>query len=413
MALLQWVNLPKLDKFKDSEIDSVDRCGSLSIEIEVDKADDAISYKAKVTDDGTENVVYETGEIARNANFKLSKGNPGIVDKKKIRVDNIQLPSAGGNKYKIEIQDASGNVVSTAIKVETRRKLYFQVVKMKDMKVTIDVLTSHLISEFWNPDNKHFIKLEEIKSKGDISGFTNFDEHQQAQIPILTKSNYAKDKDPFCFVLVLVGQLAASERKDIDSPIVTVDKGKPVIVNTVKSLWLNLDKEGSSEEKWVYAAFFEEDGTGKIYELMGKVTASGKTAVSVDTSALPDKVKGVVKLDLKLVNRFRTGLSFGKNVICVATIAWWEQRDDDAMKSTLVHEAGHKIGMVPDGNGKSPKKQTTYYYKKGGHCNHGTNKCVMYGSIHGGRKNRFCTVCSKSVRKLDLDASQLPGFRPL
>ena len=100
-------------------------------------------------------------------------------------------------------------------------------------------------------------------------------------------------------------------------------------------------------------------------------------------------------------------------MICVATISKWEQRKDDSMKSTLVHEAGHKIGMTSDGTGKSPNKQTTYYYKKGGHCNHNTYKCVMYGAIHSGRSNEFCTICNDSVRKLDLDASQLPGFKPL
>ena len=116
---------------------------------------------------------------------------------------------------------------------------------------------------------------------------------------------------------------------------------------------------------------------------------------------------------VKTVNRWRTGLSLGKNAICVATRAGWRQRGDDDMKSTLVHEAGHKVGMVPSGAARELPQQSTYYQLNGGHCNHSTNRCVMYGQIYQGRPNTFCSVCEKSVRRLDLDAASLPGFQPL
>lgn len=408
----QWVNLPKDKKFAEDGI-TLERCGKLSVELTFEKDDIPVMYKAKVTPVGSDNAVYSDEEKKRNPNFKLTQGTIGISDKKTITLEDIQLPAAGGNKYKIEVKDDSGNVVSTSVEVETRRKLYYQVVKMKDMKATISILTSHLEDEFWSPSKKHYIKLKQIKSKGDISGYSNFDVHQQDEIPALTKKNYSTNKDPFCFVVTLVDQMAASGRKKIEELNLTIKKGKPISVLILKDIWLNLDKPDIPEAKWLFSAKFVEDTTGKIFDLINYVTPDGKHTVKVDTSNLPDKAKGKIELDVKIVDRFRTGLSFNKNLICIATRVFWEQRIDGDMKQTLVHEAGHKIGMVANGKGKLPKKQTTHYYMRGDHCNSNINTCVMYESIHPNVNNRFCSVCNKSIAKLDLDASQLPGFTPL
>lgn len=207
--------------------------------------------------------------------------------------------------------------------------------------------------------------------------------------------------------------MAASDRKKVEELNLTIKKGEPVSILILKNLWLNLDKPDISEAKWLFSAKFVEDGTGRIFDLVKHVVPDGKHKVKVDTNNLPDKAKGKIELDVKVVDRFRTGLSYNNNLICIATRSEWEQRIDDDMKQTLVHEAGHKIGMVSNGKGKSPKKQTTHYYMRGNHCNFNTNTCVMYQSIHPSVSNRFCSVCNKSVAKLDLDASQLPGFTPL
>ncbi len=160
MTIKQWINLPKKPIFKDSDIDSVDRCGALTVEVEVDKADIAISYKAKISPVGSDNVTYNAAELLRNSKFKMDKGILGIVDEKTIKIEGIKLPPAGGNKYKIEVQDAAGNVVSTSVEVETIRKLYYQKISMQTGSNTVP---SYSLSSLESDSLQHHI---EIVSKG-------------------------------------------------------------------------------------------------------------------------------------------------------------------------------------------------------------------------------------------------------
>ena len=411
----QWVNLPKEDKYAEDGI-TKERCGKITLDVIFEKDNKPIQFKVKVSSVGSDNATYTRKERA-NINFKLREVAAGLSDKKNVLLEeSIYLPAAGGNKYKIEAKDVHGNAVKAPMEVETRRKLYYQVIKMKGMKANVKTLISHLKKEFWNTGKKHYIKLKQIGSKGDINSFPNFDEHQQGNIPGLAKKMYSNKKDPFCFVLILVDQMAASERPfpPLEKAGVTITKS-PITVTTPKPIWYDLDPSGSPETKWNFGGRFIPDNP-LIHSVTidsKDITYVSKYKVSVVTGSLPKGEKGTITLDLKLVNRFRTGLSLGKNAICVATRADWKQRDNDEMKSTLVHEAGHKIGMVPAGEPRELAKQSTYYENRGGHCNHNVDKCVMYGMIHDHRDNRFCSVCNKSVRRLDLDASKLAGFKTL
>ncbi|MBI3776153.1 MAG: hypothetical protein HY273_11485 [Gammaproteobacteria bacterium] len=410
----QWVNLPKDKLFVEDEVTGLERVNFVHVECEFKKAKPA-NFKIRIVPLGSQ--ANYTKKERKNKQFKLQDHLPiqSNAAGKLVKLEkDIYLPAAGGNKFKIEAKYKKDVVMSDEI--ETRRKLYYQVIKMKGMTATVKTLTDHLEDEFWNTAHKHYIKLKQIASKGDISGFSNFDEHQQGQIPILAKAKYSNVRDPFCFALILVDQLAASEIKTNTLATKIDAKKTPVTVPVPQGrfLWIDLDPPGTPEANWNFGGRFIENGTGKVTAIDPKdITAVGKTAVKVDVKSLPNGAVGNIEVDLKLVNRFRTGLSLGKNVICVATRAVWKQRADSDMKSTLVHEAGHKIGMVPGGGVNSLDQQSTYYQAMGGHCNHAVNTCVMYGQIHAGRDNRFCPKCQESVRKLDLDASKLPGFTPL
>jgi len=411
--LEQWVNLPKDAVHVEDEIKSEERLGALHFEAEFEKAS-LTHFKVKVSPRGNK-AKYSRKEKKRNANFKIHTfSSQTNTAQKKIKLEtDVRLPAAGGNKFLIKAKYRK-TIVQSKTFVETRRKLYFQVIQMKGMKVTVKTLTSHLEDEYWTPAKRYYIKLKEIASKGDISGYPNFDEHQQGELPGLARGNYSNIKDPFCFAIILVDQMAASEKPKSKKTIVVDHKIPQVLVSTTKPIWKDLDKAGSPEEKWNFGGSFIESVSGKITTIDPQdITYVSKYLVKVKSASLPDGIKGTVELELKLVNRFRTGLSLGKNAICVATRAQWTQRDDGQMKSTLVHEAGHKIGMVPDGDDGGLDKQTTFYYKRGGHCNHGKDTCVMYGTIHAKRSNRFCSDCEDSVRRLDLDASKLSGFEPL
>lgn len=407
----QWVNLPKQAIFVEDEVASMERAGFLHFECEFKKAKMA-NFKVRVVPHGSQ--AKYTKKEQKNPNFKLRRipaQSNGSGKNIKLETD-VYLPAAGGCEYKIEAK-YKGKVVEASKIVETRRKLYYQVIKMKNMTVTVKTLTDHMEDEFWTSGKKYFVRLKQIPSKGEIAGFPNFDVSQQGQIPNLAKANYSNAKDPFCFALVLVDQLGRSKKSTVKKKVKIKKKSPTVAVSvTPHYLWVDLDPAGTAEAKWNFGGKFVDAGGASHPIDPAKITKNGRTSVNVDTSSLPDGAGGTIELNLKLVDYFRTGLSLSKNLICVATRATWAQRDDDEMKSTLVHEAGHKMGMVPGGGGKGLAKQSTYYQKNGGHCNFSVNTCVMFGSIHAGRSNRFCSVCEKSVRRLDLDASVLPGFVP-
>ena len=120
----------------------------------------------------------------------------------------------------------------------------------------------------------------------------------------------------------------------------------------------------------------------------------------------------------------RGGLSFpGGNLICVCTKAWWKENDVAIQSSTLVHEMGHKVGMVSNGTGKLPDKVETFYEAKGHvgpHCffdlgDQATyagvtgNKCVMFGAVGAGSPTAFCVQCIPALSKMDLSAGWPPA----
>jgi hypothetical protein len=132
-------------------------------------------------------------------------------------------------------------------------------------------------------------------------------------------------------------------------------------------------------------------------------------------------------LKVDWVNRMRGGLSFPNgNLICVCTRAWWKTESTADQVQVMIHEMGHKVGMVPDGTGVLPDKPATYYDAKGHvgpHCHEGipagqakydsradgnASKCVMYGATNG--KTAFCAKnCAPVIKKVDLTAGW-PAF---
>jgi hypothetical protein len=103
----------------------------------------------------------------------------------------------------------------------------------------------------------------------------------------------------------------------------------------------------------------------------------------------------------------------------VCTKAWWQAISTEEQNQTMIHELGHKVGMVADGTGKLPDAVTSLYNSSqghvGNHCykgnasgqarydsssDHSKSKCVMYGATNG--KSAFCANCKPALRKMDL-----------
>ena len=141
--------------------------------------------------------------------------------------------------------------------------------------------------------------------------------------------------------------------------------------------------------------------------------------VSIDVTGLATAT-GTITLEVHWVDRMRAGLSFsGGNLICICTRAWWSNKSSVSQNQVMVHELGHKVGMVAVGTGKLPDAVATLYTSAkghvGNHCykgnadgqarydsvsDHSNSTCVMYGSTNG--QSAFCSDCTPAMRKLDI-----------
>lgn len=123
-TLEQWVNLEKDAAYtNDGDGATLERCGHVTIQVRFKKNGIPIGYKVNVTSVGNNNVQYNVKELRRNPNFRQMKRTRGITNSAEIRLDDVRLPAAGGNTYRIEARDDKGNVVSTTASLITKRKM--------------------------------------------------------------------------------------------------------------------------------------------------------------------------------------------------------------------------------------------------------------------------------------------------
>ena len=122
---------------------------------------------------------------------------------------------------------------------------------------------------------------------------------------------------------------------------------------------------------------------------------------------------GKITADINVAEGFHGGWSFPtQNIIVIATRNWYDMRyTEDSKKAIVIHEAGHKIGLVPNGNGSLAEQSTLDKVHDPAatkfHCN--DRGCTMWWTTEY-TKSMYCAVCAKSVRKVDLHAPTLPGF---
>lgn len=396
MALMQWVNLSKLDVFKDSDIDSTDRCGKISIEVEVEKADSAISYKAKITPVGSDNVTYNVKELGRNPNFKMEKGNVGIVDTKKLRIDDIKLPAAGGNKYKVEVVDAGGNVVSSSVEVETKRKLFYQFMHMEDAS---DKVKPYKLTQLENHCKNYHIALTKAGSDKKIpfhktinatpSGTYN---HQHFASDVKKQYDLDTAQKRVGCVTVLSNYIASFKPSKI--PILVHKLGGPsnpncvvsattVTINTNELLWYGLDDQDDLIKRWfVYGKVRYSSTTGSVTDISidrKDVSVTGskydtyggykkiEIKISPALKALLAKTKGELMFAIKINKTagFSGGFSWGGGGFALTTCntkSWWGDNTPSNSDVIWNHELGHRMGMVAYGD-KDHSATNTRFYK--------------------------------------------------
>lgn len=381
MTLTQWVNLPKKSELKDKDIDSLDRCGTISIEVEVEKAGDAISYRARITPVGSNNETYNSAELKRNPNFRVNKDVLGIVDEKKTRIDNMKLPAAGGNRYKVEVEDAAGNIVSSVEEVETQRKLYYQVISMDGA----NSVPSYSLASMEVDSLKHNIKLEKKGSENKIpylktitlhEGDNNSHEFGACVSKAFTIKNEQKKLGVAAVFSEYIADMGNHDFK-VDFEIGVPNKNVAWSLTELRIagnayLWHGLDDDEDKAKKWFIDGYisYHDPVSGESLgyfvsrsdiELNGvKAFAFGgyhqvKIKIDAQLSKLLSKKTGNItfSIEVNIVNGWTNGFSWNYNGIDLITCArrtLWQDMPTETRDYTWIHEVGHRFGMTAWGD---------------------------------------------------------------
>lgn len=442
----QFVNFPRDEKWVDgTHVLNIDRLSQKTrVKVRFDQPG-SHHFKIKYEPDSS-NVTYSASEKSRNNNFNFQESEKQYTteaDGTKIISTDFFVTAAGKDKYKLTAEDDHGNVV-TSHTIETHRLVYYQEIKMKGMTSAASNL-----SKFKSEFAKHNITLislgsvemEHMPNIGTPGPFEKLIDFLSPTSDIAIFKDRARTaynnssasvKEPYVVAIAYTDHLAVKEaNRRITKTGIEVGPGQTDIVIPIidgsgnrEYLWKNI----VPNEDWFVSISFTPDSSWLPDFLSSQnIPKANCTAISTTnpdkcnrvkikvSDITKEKVKGTIVLTVNVVNRMRGGLSFaGENLICVCTRAWWGNIPNDYQNQVLIHEMGHKIGMVPDGTGKLPDKTSKHYANKGhvgNHCHQGlavlTNyrnatgsTCVMFGATNG--KIAFCSDCTPALRKVDL-----------
>lgn len=418
MAKKQWVNLPSEDSgsikrsnFVSEGVDSVDVMGrEIALEAEFDKKDAGAMATLSI-EWGGDNAKYEPEEFhLASDSFKQA----AISADGKVRFK-VELSAAGGDTFKFKVKDAKGTEKELP-EIETHRKLFYQVIDMTTITGLSDF--GFLESEF--KKTKREIHLEQIDSKGtaDHEWFFEDKESGYSKVYDLAKPKYNTEKDPFAFAIFWVDCLTNMEQRTLTSADGVSESDGIVLLELAsgEQLWKDVDKSKKAANWNRMTAFIykRKDGTEGTFPIPDGDIIPDYTNILIKTRNFPKGVTGKVKAKINVAAGFSGGWSFiKKNLIVIATRSWMDTKYKDPKKKAIViHEAGHKVGMVPNGTkgllAQSTLDKTNDPAKYKSHCN--DKGCTMWWTTEF-QKDKFCGVCDKSLRKLELYAPRLDGFK--
>lgn len=432
----QWVNLPVADKWVDgSDVKNKDRLGMKPrMKVKFDKPG-GHSFKVKLLPP-TGTAAYTETEKGRNANFKYTEAEKSFTtdaDGTKIIEGDFQLVAGGGYKFKAEAKDAKGKKVKTGTLI-TKRLFYYVEAKMTGLTSVLS-RTANIDAEF---KNHHMIlkKLTalSIARQNNIGSDSDTSTLESNVNTAVDGNEAAKANKPHLLVIAYTDYLAVKNAGvSIEKRNVDVGPGKPKVVIPVTARGLRSPHSVKSRdlwhdivpgEGWFVEAKFHKDGGGVTDIPAGKVTHKGTgnywDKVEVDVTGLTAG-RGKIVAKVNVVDRWRAGLALGgANQVCVCTRALWQTQSDNEQVCTIIHEMGHKVGMVSAGTGSQPDQVTTQYSDHGhvgSHCRKGCpageadystsgnvslSTCVMFGTVNGNKA--FCADCKKAVVKVDINS---------
>ncbi|MEP3415038.1 MAG: hypothetical protein ABJN66_08340 [Gilvibacter sp.] len=436
----QFVNLDRDNKWVDNQ--SVTSLGRLGYKPKIYVKFDlpgVSEFTIKAIPDA-KNPPYTDDEKNRNSLFKFIEEEKTYQTEStgELVISDAFLSVGGKSTFYFEVKDTQGTTLKTK-KLETLRKVFVQQIKMtgdagKSAANSISTVESEYKKQGFIIESLPEKNMPEMENIGanDSTTYKN-------AVKTAYQSSEGKKKEPHSLVVGYTSHLAVKTTgRQLSKINVSVGPGSSAITINIagpgktnpavrtKYLW----QEIVSGESWFESASFEDATSGVVTAIDEKyctaiaVNAANPNAsskVKIDVSKLP-RGTGTVTLKVTWVDRMRAGLSFGgSNLICVCTKAWWKNKSLAQQNEVIIHEMGHKIGMVPGGTGKLPDKTDTFYDSSKGHvgthCHHGIpagqarydsatdaslSDCVMYGSTNS--HSAFCEHCSVAAKKQDINS---------
>ncbi len=430
--LEQWVNVTRHTKWFGDGLTDVERTTeSVKVTIQFDKRERATGFLSVKPVSG--NCTYTATEIPRrNAIFTLPNFNMRQFqtdDAGKFET-NINVGSAGGNDFTISVKDGSGNELRSDV-IKTRRKLYFQIIRMADVTAPTAANITSMKNEYWNTAKKIYLKMVEYAAGQTIPARVNYDYNLTGVVNSLKREArgvYDNSKVPNCFVAVMVNRVggSGSETRAFSATI----GASNYTLTTLKTLMDIVDPAVN------YYVRINWTKTGGVTQTITKpkCTRSGNNDIVIDTTGLA-RGAGRISYTVKVIVNMVSGLSYGgSNFTVVGTrfVVSGSAYSSSYIMAVLVHEIGHKIGMVPGTQSDrvldiQTATQYTGHGHSGNHCSHGvtasplpdplnigdpgvTPDCTMFGNA-GVNTSTYCAECGKSLRKLDLRGSNNIGLR--
>jgi type VI secretion system secreted protein VgrG len=434
----QWVNLTRNNKWKGDGLDSRDRMSPTArLRIQFDQEARATAWVSKTSD--ADNAVYSPTERPRRQGFRVREYNRRRVStNRKGRVTlTIPVTLAGGDSYTIALQDRQGNQIH-ADDIVTRRKLYFQIVRMQTATALTAASLQSMKDEYWRPRDKLYLKMVEVSPGRTITDRRNYNDIVPSVVN-RTKAQlrrvFDRRKRPYVFVTMLVKRNGVHrwEERFVNNFM----PGAVVNIPLTADIFSAVDPR----TRWFGFVRWSPNSGGSFNIPIGNCTRIGTTTVRVNLAGHPAG-PGRLHWRFKVVCVNGRGLSLPtENLTLLATedAVTGNPVPQNEMLAVLNHEMGHKIGMVPGGPINAAQdagrpagdrgyldRQATYYWARGhsgGHCHQGVAllanfstagginpTCTMFGDTRATMAN-FCADCRANIRKLDLRSRTNPGIR--
>ncbi len=414
----QWVNFPDDDKvikgkqtirrrFVDKEgIPSTERMGRTIYIMVTFRTAQAGQQATLIMKPDPGNADYtDTEKAHRPGIFAPGQPKATVVAKDGTAKFKVQLSVAGGDSFTFAARSGDQEVPAKD-EIRTARLLYYQIVRMRSAPVPDREQFRDFERTFWGDlAQKLCIKLKRHGLDTVIRDWENVGADETAILSAARKAVHDRSKAPFC-VVVLLANKVYWKGKLKDSIPVTFD-GNAYALELGDWEHLRSAEPGAPlGNKMTFTP-----AGGRPISIPEDWLRPGKRKLLIDTSHLP-RGKGELFYNVPVVGEEAGGYAYSdSNLVVVAT-----QNLDGSRASTgaiidrLIHEFGHKIGMVPGGKDGGLDKQATYDDKRSrSHCR--DPGCIMYFTPNP--KNHgagFCSYCLKSVRKLDLSPERKSGL---